>query len=179
MLPSYPICLEWLDYDPTVETPVNYVAVGSLNPWIEIWDLDIVDSLEPDFVLGSQKKIKKKTNVKVKEKILGHKKAVIDLAWNNLNRNILASCSADKSIILWDLEELKLATRIKDNSEKVQSIKFHPIEAFTLLSGSADKTVTLYDCRNPKSNKKVWTLSGEVEQVVWNQFEPNHFIVIN
>jgi len=109
---------------------------------------------------------------------MGHKKAVLDLAWNNLNRNILASCSADKSVILWDLEQLKQATKIRDNSKKVQSIKFHPIESFSLLSGSSDKTVTLYDCRNPKSNKKVWTLNGETEQVLWNQYEPNNFLVI-
>lgn len=108
---------------------------------------------------------------------MGHKKAVIDLAWNKLNRNVLASCSADKSIILWDLDKLKLATKIKDNTEKVQSIKFHPVEAFSLLSGSSDKTVVLYDCRNPKANKKTWNLTAEIEQVLWNQYEPNHFIV--
>lgn len=56
MLGSYPVCLEWLDYDPTEAGSVNYLAVGTLNPWIEIWDLDIVDSLEPEFILGSQKK---------------------------------------------------------------------------------------------------------------------------
>ena len=89
----------------------------------------------------------------------------------------MASCSADKSIILWDLEQLKQATKMKDNSEKVQSIKWHPVEAFTLLSGSSDKTVTLYDCRNPKANKKIWNLNGETEQVLWNHFEPNNFLV--
>ena len=66
---------------------------------------------------------------------------------------------------------------MKDNSEKVQSIKWHPVEAFTLLSGSSDKTVTLYDCRNPKANKKIWNLNGETEQVLWNHFEPNNFLV--
>lgn len=37
---------------------------------IEIWDLDIIDCLEPAFKLGSKKKK------------YGHKDAVLDLAWN-------------------------------------------------------------------------------------------------
>jgi periodic tryptophan protein 1 len=177
MLPSYPICLEWLDYDPTESGAVNYLAIGSLNPWIEIWDLDLVDSLEPEFILGSMEKIKKKKDPTKKQKILGHRSAVLDLSWNRLNTTVLASGSADKSIILWDLKKLKKATRIKNHTGKVQSVQWHPIEAFSLLSGSADKTVALYDCRNPNTNKKTWSLEQEIEQVLWNNHDPNYFLV--
>ncbi len=161
--------------------------MGTLNPWIEIWDLDLMDSLEPEFILGEtdlpKKKSKKikindKNNKKSTLKINGHKDAVLDISYNLIDKHILASGSADKTICLWDLEEMKQAIKIKNHKKKVQSLKFHPVESFSLLSGSADGTVCLYDCRNPKENKKSWSLTeeNEIEQVLWNKFEPNQFL---
>jgi periodic tryptophan protein 1 len=197
-----PICIEWLDFDPTIteqaNSKVNYIAVGTLNPWIDIWDLDLMDSLEPEFTLGynyesenedetstKKKKKKQKGDQEVKKKskkskLIGHKDAVLDLCYNQIEKSVLASASADKTIVLWDLQELKQATKIKHHKKNVQTLKFHPIESFSLLSGSADSTVCLYDCRNPNENKKAWCLSdttAEVEQVLWNKFEPNQFLV--
>jgi periodic tryptophan protein 1 len=107
---------------------------------------------------------------------MGHEDAVLSLAYNTLNRNVLASGSADKRIIIWDLEELKEAVKIKNHKNSVQSLKFHPIESFSLLSGSSDKTVALFDCRNPNENKKTWKLKNNIEQVTWNHFKPNNFL---
>jgi periodic tryptophan protein 1 len=142
-----------------------------------------MDSLEPEFILGpsaQMKKSKKTKEQKLKKKkqtIVGHTKAVLDLTHNKLDRGVLASGSADKSIILWDLEKLQQAIKIKNHTAKVQSLKFHPVESFSLLAGSSDQTVVLYDCRNPKVNNKKWNFSDEIEQVLWNHQEPNYFIV--
>ena len=60
MLPSFPLCLEWLDFrlgrKVGTEGSGNYIAVGTFDPEIEIWDLDTVDSMYPDAILGKQKK---------------------------------------------------------------------------------------------------------------------------
>lgn len=47
-----------------------------MDPVIQVWDLDIIDCLEPAFKLGRKKN--KKKNVAG----IGHKDAVLDLAWN-------------------------------------------------------------------------------------------------
>lgn len=57
MLPAIPLCLEWLDYPvskPGVEkdATANFVAIGTMDPDIEVWDLDTVDCLYPNAILG-------------------------------------------------------------------------------------------------------------------------------
>lgn len=76
LLPSFPLCIEWMNYDPESKDPGNMCAIGCIDPIITIWDLDIQDTLEPAVKLGSKGKRKKGI-----EKF-GHTDAVLDLSWN-------------------------------------------------------------------------------------------------
>jgi periodic tryptophan protein 1 len=56
-LPSYPLCLALgcvvsSDNDSGTARAGNYVAVGSFEPHIEVWNLDVMNALEPTLVLG-------------------------------------------------------------------------------------------------------------------------------
>lgn len=76
LLPSHPLCIEWMHYDPETKEPGNMCAIGSMDPIVTIWDLDIQDTLEPVMKLGS--KGSRKKNIQR----YGHKEPVLDLSWN-------------------------------------------------------------------------------------------------
>ena len=77
-LPDFPLCLAWMDCPPfqgdggTQMEVGNYIAVGTFSPEIEIWNLDVLDPLEPSAVLGGVDEIasrKKKKNKKGKTRM--------------------------------------------------------------------------------------------------------------
>lgn len=140
-----------------------------MSPVIEVWDLDIVNCLEAAFKLGKVGSRKKNT------KPVGHKDAVLDLAWNKNYHHILASASVDKTVLLWDLDEGTPHTKLKVFKDKVQSIKWHFLESQTLLAGSCDKTVRVFDCRSDNAHQ-LWELDGEAERVIWDPMEPFCFL---
>lgn len=179
ILPTFPLVLEWMDYDVAEEQPGNFVAMGTMEPDIGIWDLDVVDSLEPVATLsGDRPQVKKKKKKKVEktETLSGHSDAVLDLSWNHHVRNVLASASADKTICLWDLSKGEVVSSLKHHEQQVQCVSWHPEESQTLLTGSFDNYAAVVDCRSPSENVKTWKFTGEVERALWNHFNPFNFL---
>ncbi|XP_076312547.1 periodic tryptophan protein 1 homolog [Tachypleus tridentatus] len=172
ILPAFPLALEWLDFDAADGSPGNLLAIGDMTPVINIWDIDIVDTLQPAYSLGQKSNKKKLASTSS-----GHTDAVIDLNWNHLIRHILASGSADNRVAIWDLAEGTPVVMLESHHDKVQTLKWHPQEAQTLLTGSCDKTVKIFDCRNGDENHKNWFVNEEIERVLWDHFNPFHFYV--
>ncbi|XP_072935605.1 periodic tryptophan protein 1 homolog [Epargyreus clarus] len=172
ILPWFPLCIEWLSHDPSDPQPGNLCALGGMDPVIQVWDLDIENCLEPAFKLG------KKPNKKKKTKRIGHKDAVLDLSWNRNFTHVIASGSADNTVLLWDLDQGTPHTKMNYFEDKVQSLAFHPLEAQTLLSGSCDGRARVTDCRAPDAHRD-WTLGPEIERVVWDGQNPFCFAMSN
>jgi periodic tryptophan protein 1 len=59
------------------------------------------------------------------------------------------------------------------HKEKVQSLAWHPSDPHTLATGCCDQRVRAADCRSQESHK-AWRVGGEVERVIWDQFNPFH-----
>ncbi|KAL1843164.1 hypothetical protein VTJ49DRAFT_2914 [Mycothermus thermophilus] len=191
MLPAIPLCVEWLDIPvskPGVEkdAAANFVAIGTMDPDIEIWDLDTIDCMYPNAILGQagsnnddadgkKKKKKKKKSKKANDEY--HVDAVLTLAANRKHRNLLASGSADKTIKLWDLHTAKCAKSYSYHTDKVCSLAWHAAESTVLLSGSYDRTAAIADMRAPGEQPLRVGVESDVEQVRWDPHDPNYFYV--
>ena len=194
MLPAIPLCVEWLDLPVgkdinavDADSRGNYVAVGTFEPDIEIWDLDTIDSMYPNAILGQGgddqksgggqevKKKKRKRSKKANDDY--HVDAILSLAANRQHRNLLASSSADKTVKLWDLNTTKCAKSYTHHTDKVCSIAWHPRETTMLLSGSYDRTVVAADMRAPDAKAPRWGVESDVETAMWDPHHSNYFYI--
>lgn len=192
MLPAIPLCVEWLDFpvgkNEGGRTSGNFVAVGTMEPDIEIWDLDVVDCMYPNAILGagegnaeadesSKKKKKKQKKKATKANDEYHVDAVLALAANRQHRNLLASASADRTVKLWDLNTQKCAKSYTYHQDKICALDWNPTESTVLLSGSYDRTVVAADMRAPDAKPPRWQVASDVETLRWDPHDPNFFYV--
>jgi periodic tryptophan protein 1 len=218
-LPAFPIALAWMDYagDASASNMLaqcpevaaasgsapsgyvgSYVAVGTFKPDIEIWNLDIIDPLEPALVLrgaaaSASEKSKKKGKAGKKgtasassnsassssssssggpdSSSAGHSDAVLSLAWNRVHRHLLASGSADKTVKLWDLDGggRLLHTFSELHVGRVQCVAWNPTEETILATSSEDRTLCVLDARaGPTATVARYALPSPSEAMQWN-----------
>ncbi|KAL8449489.1 hypothetical protein Emed_003140 [Eimeria media] len=180
MCGGFPLCLEWLSLLPS-SRPRNLVAVGGFDPLIQIWDLDVLDALEPVHTLGLQQQQqqqqeggegKNRKKNKKKDKTIksadAHEGPIMSLSVSPLKEEALASGSADETVKVWDLSTGSCLATYKHHDNKVQAVLWHPTETSLLVTASYDKTVRLLDVRQPQTAVSA-PLSADAEACCWNQ----------
>ena len=195
-LPSFPLCLAHGDISPAGSAG-NYCAVGTFGPGIEIWNLDVLNALEPSCVLGGEdttmadeimrhnmmntsNKKKKKLNIPQGPKLKdgSHTDAVMSISWNKVHRQVLASGSADCTVKLWDITQANTpkenAGTFHHHKDKVQSVLWHPQEGTLLATGSYDRTVALIDARGPQDSVKRVKIPADCEALAWDPHNPQN-----
>ncbi|RKP11781.1 WD40-repeat-containing domain protein [Piptocephalis cylindrospora] len=190
MLPAFPLCVEWLGSAPSSSSSLtqgSFVAVGTFDPEIEIWDLDVMDAMYPVAILGEKtspappgpgpKKGKRS------KKTLGpaissthHTDAIMSLAWNTAHPHLLASSSADTTVKLWDLNSSTCAHSFNHHTGKVQTVAWNPVQSTVLLTASYDRSVQCLDSRTPDT-LTTFSLSSDPETARWDPHQPAHFYV--
>ncbi|KAI9915022.1 hypothetical protein PsorP6_007946 [Peronosclerospora sorghi] len=192
-LPAFPLCLAWMDCAPVPLDPRtgpvegSFVAVGTFKPGIEIWDLDVLDVLEPMATLGGDddhelRNVALPTLAKRRKnphattlKPSSHQDAVMALDWNTSHRNMLASGSADTTVKVWDITTQKCLYTMTHHTNKVQSVRWNPAETTVLATASFDRTLVVLDGRNPEAFSK-FQLTAEVESIAWIPSEPSTIV---
>ncbi|KAM7475266.1 hypothetical protein LguiB_022509 [Lonicera macranthoides] len=198
IIPAFPLCTAWLDCPLKGGEKGNFIAVGSMEPAIEIWDLDIMDEVQPSLVLGgiAEKKKKKGKKKSIKYKKDSHTDSVLGLAWNKEYRNILASASADKLVKIWDVATGKCNITMDHHTDKartnpslfviiilrviltlVQAVAWNHYVPQILLSGSFDHSVVMKDGRIPSHAGFKWSVNADVESLAWDPHTEHSFVV--
>lgn len=201
MLPTFPLCVEWLDFAPSSSEGKtgSYVAVSGFDPSIEIWDCDVVDALYPQAILGPPGSLEKPeakpkgTGKKKRREMIQpeanndyHVQAVLSLSWTPKYRNLLLSGSADGTIKLWDLTRpspmAAQSSWTLHGGEKVQAVEWNRAAAGTgvdsaVLSAGWDRIVKVWDPKSKDGAGFGVKVGADVECIRWDPWEPTAFYV--
>jgi WD40 repeat protein len=165
-LPALPLCVEWLDLG-TAGDDGSFAAVGSRHSdAIEVWNLDVMNAIEVAWTLGDAAAAKTRNSV-------------IGLAWNPLQRKLLASGSTDRSLSLWDVRRpaAPVYTSAAVHAGGVQALAWNPASDSQLLSAGFDSVALLHDARSPAAPVCRAALAHEPECVDWLGGDAPLFVV--
>ncbi|KAF4669843.1 U5 small nuclear ribonucleoprotein [Perkinsus olseni] len=77
----------------------------------------------------------------------GHENAVLEVHWSLTEQNKIVSCSADKSVALWDVEEGKRIKKLRGHGAVVNSCQVTRRGVPLVVSGGDDGSIKLWDLR--------------------------------
>ncbi|KAI3419552.1 WD_REPEATS_REGION domain-containing protein [Psidium guajava] len=199
VISEFPLCTAWLDCPLKGGDKGNFVAVGSMEPAIEIWDLDIIDAVEPCLVLGGQEELKKKKKkgkkASIKYKEGSHTDSVLGLAWNKefrllktvtfslvlgiylpvqvlIGKSKFGMLQLENAILPWNT----IPTR-QEIISSVQAVAWNHHAPQVLLSGSFDHSVVMKDGRIPSHSGYRWSVTADVESLAWDPHSEHSFVV--
>ncbi|WAR09128.1 PWP1-like protein [Mya arenaria] len=147
LLSTFPLAMEWMDYDLRDGNPGNFLAIATMDPTIDIWDLDVVDSLEPLATLGQ--KVKKKKKVQC-------------VKWHPVEEHMLLSGSFDKTVKMYDCRSPDTSNKtwnLDGEIEKLLWNRFSPLNFFA----STDTGHVYY--MDSRQDKPVYSLAAHSESL--------------
>jgi hypothetical protein len=104
----------------------------------------------------------------------GHDNSVYSMNWSR-KRNVIVSGSADKMILLWDVDTGNVIGRIDGHTDVVRAVAFCP-DDFRIASASKDNTVRVWDS---VTGSQVLLLAGHTKNVWAVSWSPNGIFLVS
>jgi periodic tryptophan protein 1 len=139
----------------------NMVAIGSMDPGIEIWDLDVADAVEPAAVLGG---IEPAAAAEAAAEAAAAAQAAAAAGGKSAKKK--AKQKAKKKA-----EKAEKQLRPGSHSDAVLGLSWNREYRNVLASGSADGTVKVWDVAAQKCEHTLSHHRGKVQAVAWNPAE--------
>lgn len=186
LLPAMPLCMEWGDYRPANSMGMNknkekgnLLAVGTMDKQIEIWDLDVVDGMFPEVILGDEEAaaFKEGEDAQGAENGNGESAEPSEAAGMEIDSSSGAAPSEKKKKKKKKKKNAAtaVATLPYAHTDSVLSLSWNRIHRNLLASSSADSTIKLWDLSSPTSSRAIRTFSlhgdKKVQSLAWNPKE--------
>lgn len=111
-------------------------------------------------------------------KVSGHREYILDMQWNPYNDNMLATCSEDGSIKIWDIPDYGLVTNIDDSKallvleyheRRCVQIAWHPIVSNVILSVSQEPKVCVWNLDEGVAEIEITAHPDIIWNASWSQ----------
>ncbi|XP_078600315.1 coronin-6-like [Branchiostoma floridae x Branchiostoma japonicum] len=107
--------------------------------------------------------------------VTGHRDAVLDIQWSPWNDNMIASCSEDKTVKVWEIPEKGLEKSITEplvtlgfHQRPVGIIAWHPSAENILLSAGKDNLVVIWNLDTGETVSEIACHPDLLWSCVWN-----------